>query len=299
MDDLAASHGLGTLVFNAATAADAMKQAGLDWQVVKRPAMVMFPDGSVSNIEELNAVVKLPEKRILGVVGNVYRISQNAETFSFFDPVSKFKMGSYHSAGSLYEGRLVWMIVRLIEPMFIGGTRIEKNLLMTNSHDGKRTISVSCLPMRTEDGNLLNFVIPGTMPASIYHKRSPREEDGIESLRCALEFYKLFAEYGNQLCKREFSLPEFRCFLDKVFPKKKLSDLRMNKAKEIITEMFFEEQRQTAWGALNAVCHYADEFKIVRNENEEKRLESVWMGGAADFKQICFDVLWEMVPYAS
>lgn len=71
-------HGLGTRVEEAPASADALRLAGLDWQVVQEP---IFTDlGEM--ITGYKANVRDSDRKVLGVVSDRYRIVQNQEAFS-------------------------------------------------------------------------------------------------------------------------------------------------------------------------------------------------------------------------
>lgn len=66
-------HGLGTRVAEAPTSEDALRMAGLDWQVVQEP--VCTDDGDV--IPGYRANIRDRDRRVLGVVTDRYKIIQN------------------------------------------------------------------------------------------------------------------------------------------------------------------------------------------------------------------------------
>lgn len=101
-------HGLGTRVEEAPASADALRLAGLDWQVIQEP---IFTDNE-ELISGYKANVRDSDRKVLGVVSDRYKIVQNQEAFSFTDTL----LGNgvrYETAGSLQEGRKVWLLARL------------------------------------------------------------------------------------------------------------------------------------------------------------------------------------------
>ena len=72
-------HGLGTCVEEAPTSADALRLAGLDWEVKQRSIQVC----GGAKIENFKANVRSSDGAVLGVVSDRYQIVQNAEAFSF------------------------------------------------------------------------------------------------------------------------------------------------------------------------------------------------------------------------
>lgn len=70
-------HGLGTMVQEAPTSADALRLAGLDWTVEARD---MWLNGGYEPIPGYKANVRSSDNKVLGVVSDKYRIVQNADT---------------------------------------------------------------------------------------------------------------------------------------------------------------------------------------------------------------------------
>ena len=126
-------HGLGKRLENAATSAEAIKAAGLDWKVTKEP---LFLEGG-TRLEKALATVREDTGAVLGVVGKVYQPLQNKDAFKFFDAVVGIKEAMYHTAGALGDGECVWILAKLPGVVRVVGDDItEKYLLLTNRHDG-------------------------------------------------------------------------------------------------------------------------------------------------------------------
>ncbi len=68
-------HGLGTMVMEAPESKEALRLAGLDWQVVQKP--VMTDEGSL--ISGFKANVRDTDGEVLGIVTNRYKVVQNEE----------------------------------------------------------------------------------------------------------------------------------------------------------------------------------------------------------------------------
>ena len=112
-------HGLGAIVMEAPTSADALRLAGLDWDVVQEPIYTAFKEP----IEGYKANVRDCDRRILGVVSDRYKVVQNTDAFSFTDGLLG-KGVRYETAGSLQEGKKVWLLARLPREYIIAGERI-------------------------------------------------------------------------------------------------------------------------------------------------------------------------------
>ena len=147
-------HGLGVEVKAAPTSADALRLSGLDW-TVKQEAI--FTDNG-KEIAGYKANVRSTDRRVLGVVTDRYKVVQNTEAFAFTDEL----LGNgvrYETAGSLQEGRRVWLLARLPREYIISGERISPYLVFSNTHDGSGAVKVAVTPVRVVCNNTLNLAL--------------------------------------------------------------------------------------------------------------------------------------------
>lgn len=147
-------HGLGTIVLEAPASADALRLAGLDWNVVQEP--VCTEAGEL--IEGYKANIRDKDRRVLGVVSDRYKVVQNTDAFSFTDELLG-KGVRYETAGSLQEGRKVWLLARLPREYIIAGERISPYLVFSNTHDGSGSVKVAVTPVRVVCNNTLNLAL--------------------------------------------------------------------------------------------------------------------------------------------
>ena len=147
-------HGLGVKVENAPSSKEALVAAGLDWNVEQRK--VYTEDGHV--IPGYYANVRGTDNRTLGVVTKRYRIVQNHEAFAFTDGLLG-KGVRYETAGSLQEGKKVWLLARLPREYIIAGERISPYLVFSNTHDGSGSVKVAVTPVRVVCNNTLNLAL--------------------------------------------------------------------------------------------------------------------------------------------
>ena len=147
-------HGLGTIVMEAPASAGALKLAGLDWTVVQEP---VYTDNQ-ELIKGYKANVRSSDRKVLGVVSDRYKVVQNTDAFSFTDELLG-KGVRYETAGSLQEGRRVWLLARLPKEYVIAGERISPYLVFSNTHDGSGSVKVAVTPVRVVCNNTLNLAL--------------------------------------------------------------------------------------------------------------------------------------------
>ena len=147
-------HGLGTRVMEAPDSKEALALAGLDWEVIQEPIYTEKNEA----IEGYKANVRDSDRKVLGVVSERYKIVQNQEAFAFSDGL----LGEgvrYETAGSLQNGKRVWILARLPQEYIISGERITPYLVFFNSHDGTGAIKVALTPIRVVCQNTLNLAL--------------------------------------------------------------------------------------------------------------------------------------------
>ncbi len=147
-------HGLGTMVMEAPDSRSAVQLAGLDWSVSQKA--LATTDGIP--VPGFKANIRSTDNRVLGVVTDRYKIVQNEEAFSFTDAL----LGEgvrYETAGSLQDGRRVWLLAKLPQKYIISGDEFMPYLVFMNSHDGSGGIKAAMTPIRVVCMNTLNLAL--------------------------------------------------------------------------------------------------------------------------------------------
>lgn len=147
-------HGMGTIVEDAPTSEDAIRLAGLDWKVEQKP--IYLADGT--EIQGSYANVRSSDNKPLGIVGGRYSIVQNTDAFTFTDEL----LGEgvrYETAGSLKDGKVIWLLAKLPEKYEILGDKVDPYVVFTNTHDGSGAVRVAMTPVRVVCNNTLNMAM--------------------------------------------------------------------------------------------------------------------------------------------
>ena len=111
-------HGLGTQLEEAPTSADALRLAGLDWTVQRKPIQVC----GGRKVDNFFANVRSSDGAVLGVVSDRYQVVQNAEAFACTDAlIGGEGQVHYETAGSLQNGRRTWILAKLPQRYIISG----------------------------------------------------------------------------------------------------------------------------------------------------------------------------------
>jgi hypothetical protein len=118
-------HGLGQIVEQYPTSAEAIQYAGLDYLVEKRPLFTNSLDNELAGIDTgiaipkievpgFYATVRTDNNNVLGVVGKDYEVVQNVNAFEFFDAIVDGGEGIlYETAGALGKGERIFITAKL------------------------------------------------------------------------------------------------------------------------------------------------------------------------------------------
>ena len=156
-------HGLGTRLDKPATAQEAITAAKLDWQIKKLP---LFAGSKRIPVPDRFAVVRksgnlIPEPiRCWVSSATNTRPCKISEAFAFFDPIVGQDAAIYHTAGALGNGERVWIWQNFPVTFDVVGDDItEKYLLLSNSHDGKSSVTIKFTPVRVVCQNTLTLAL--------------------------------------------------------------------------------------------------------------------------------------------
>lgn len=147
-------HGLGVRVEESLTSEDALKAAGLDWKVKQQQILTI----DLKEIQGYKANVREDNNTVLGVVTDRYKVVQNDEAFAFTDSLISHGV-TYETAGSLSQGRRVWMLAKLPDSYTLADEKIDPYIVFSNSHDGTGAIKVAMTPIRVVCQNTLNLAL--------------------------------------------------------------------------------------------------------------------------------------------
>lgn len=146
-------HGLGVCVEEALNSREALEKSGLNWMVEQRP---IITDGKL--IPGYKANIRQTDGKILGVVTDRYKVVQNHEAFAFTDALLGEGV-KYETAGSLSDGKRIWILAKLPDKYIIEGEQVDPYLVFSSSHDGSGAIKVCMTPIRVVCQNTLNIAL--------------------------------------------------------------------------------------------------------------------------------------------
>jgi len=285
-------HRLGNVTEGALNSAEAIKMAGLDWTVSLR-GIATFGQGQgqdddrIIPINDTFATVRDSDESVLGVVGKRYEPIQNSQCFDFLDRVLPDFDAKYETAGSLYDGRIVWMLLNLGQDVVVGEDKIVPYLLLTNSHDGSTAIKAMTTPVRVVCANTLALAV-NNFHSSFSFRHTKNVENRIEEARNSLELsYKYvdgFGEEVEKLIDQQVTTDKFNEMIDLLMPLPELADdnaniqhySTINSQRAVMLNNFenpeFAEHKNTAWSVINAISNYEQWIAPVRGQGRDLRI---------------------------
>lgn len=321
-------HNLGQIVDQHPTSAEAIKHAGLDYEVLKSPiytrgsGIIETANGIEIGDTELEvpnyfANIRADNNTVLGVVGKDYQIVQNNEAFAFFDAI----VGGtddilYETAGALGDGERIFITAKLPDYIRVGnGDDVtEKYIFLTTSHDGSGSITAAFTPIRIVCQNTLNASLKN-MSHVVRIKHTSGAKQRLENAHKVMgiantlsnQLESVFNHWTNvkvtdnevkkliqlALCPSNETLALIKKGADD-----DLSQMFKNTVEDAFAYAMMSDTQQmettkgTLFGAYNAVTGY---FQNVRSyKSDEVKLQSIVMGGTAQLKsqkafELCTD----------
>jgi len=290
-------HGLGQIVDQSMTAEEAIKNANLDYEVIKSPIAFIPEDGTTNQIEGIYATHRTDNNNYLGLVRSRYEIVQNREAFSFFDSIVSEGEAIFETAGVLGKGERIFLLAKLPEDFLIGGEKIEKYILLTNSHDGTSSVVAGLTNIRVVCNNTLQASLKGLdNKVSIKHMVGVQNKlaEAHRVMGIASKYNLEVQEIFNRMTDVKMTEGQYRDFFTKVLAPEQVAKTEKENTEistylknmvEATTQFALthptqttQEANGTLWGAYNAISGYYNYIKSY--ENQEKKFASQFFGTA-------------------
>ena len=304
-------HGLGTVVSEAPDSAAALELASLDWTVelesVRSNHGTLIPNAFTTVRTDLETS---DDRRFLGIVGKRYNPIQNTEAFSLADALIGESGARFETAGSLKNGRVVWMLAKLPDAQTIGTSdKLENYLLLRTSHDGSESLEALLTTIRVVCNNTLTAALSKTKAANrvkVRHTKSAKVN--IDEARRILGIAKdHFEEQANRFQRMAETSVDSRfveAFSKALYPdKQNQSNTRAENARHSIRRIFSGNQTSgestgDAYGLYNALTEYLDHTASrpertskTQRQVAENRFTSILDGTIAKQRQAGFDLI--------
>jgi phage/plasmid-like protein (TIGR03299 family) len=280
-------HGLGPAVSEAKSRGEAIRLAGLDWDVALAPVSVFG-----NEVQGYRAIVRSSDASVLGIASDKYVPVQNREAFAFVDEA--LDGGRYETAGSLRNGKVVWLLAQLGEYSVLGDA-VRKFLCFTTGHSGDGDAPVRVVPTDTR------VVCANTLRMALRDVRSTWTFEHVagvhdklkmasETLRRSRDYSVALQRRAEELYKVKVSKPQLDQILEEVFGNEKDEELegspvrakRIVMLKDRLVEVYEQKPdlqnfRGTAWGLYNAFADVAAHARPTYAKDRKKAKERLFL----------------------
>ena len=288
-------HRLGTMLSQPPTSAEAMAEAGLDYEVIGSPVYTRNPQGVEIPLPDHRMNVRADDGRCLGMVSRQYRVIQNREAFNFLDALVAEGDLRYHTAGALGDGERVWMLAKLPREVRVRGTEdvTEQYLLLSNSHDGSQALRCFFTPIRVVCNNTLTAAIRGhDRGITIRHTGdiAAKVDQARQVLGLAAGWFDGFGEGADAMAGHRPGRQQLASYFERVYPDPAKGDPAKARSARMTLQGLYTGGmgadmpgvEGTTWAAFNAVSELVDHHV---GSTEARRLESAWWGEAVKVKE--------------
>jgi phage/plasmid-like protein (TIGR03299 family) len=322
-------HGLGTKVPYDLTPAQMLEAAGLDWEVGKQgiptvdlrarlevlltkkhinksdlrevmqiSASLDYKDKMLlvrkSKNPAINAAWEKAGTNVLDIVGKDWNPVQNSSAAEFFhDFVMRAKM-DMHTAGSLQDGKIVWMLARLKEHDFevVKDDKIEAFMLFSNFHMYGKPTDIRDTTVRVVCNNTFDMAMQGqtTNNVRVNHRQAFDVKKVQEMVKVNMEATKRYKEQAQFLASKTAKWTTVQDYFKQVEPATTEKKREANEASSIASMFIdaFDKQpgakmgEGTWWQAFNATTYAYDHMVGQKADSDlaarDNRLNKAWYG---------------------
>lgn len=280
-------HGLGTSVEGVLTSREALVCAGLNWKVLQEDVYTSAGElisGYKANVRDI-------DRNMLGIVSDRYKIVQNEEAFSFTDSLLGEGV-KYETAGSIANGRIVWMLAKMPDRYIVAGDAIEPYLVFSNTHDGSGAIRVAMTPIRVVCQNTLNLALNSarrTWSAKHTGNVLKRLDEARETLQLASDYMHELGKNIDQMNQKKISDQKVISMINELYPvsedMREMAKKNNEKQQEHLKAIYFDAPDlqsvgKNAYRFINAVSDMATHAEPIRKtKNYQENLFKKTMEG--------------------
>jgi phage/plasmid-like protein (TIGR03299 family) len=211
------------------------------------------------------------------VAGNQYAPVQNEEHAEFLNALVDESGAHFETAGSLRDGKEVFISMKLPDTMKVGGVDpVDTYLLAVNTHDGTKSFRVITTKVRVVCANTLAAALRGAGDGIVSIRHTAGAGGAVARARQALDltfkYDEKFQHEAEDMINRELTNAEFDKIVEGLFPlANDASDLVEKRVKEVrndLHNLFTDsptttEIRNTAWAGYQAITEWTDWFKNI------------------------------------
>jgi phage/plasmid-like protein (TIGR03299 family) len=299
-------HGLGQVVDKAMTSEEAIKLANLDYEVDK--TKVFFNCGNPECYNEIDgyfATYRKDTNQYLGMVKSRYEVVQNKDAFGFFDAIIDQGEAIFETAGVLGNGERIFVTAKLPDDFEIKGEKIEKYIILTNSHDGTSSVIAGLTNVRIVCNNTLQAALNGLEnKVSIKHTSGVQDKlkEAHRVMGIASKYSQEVQSYFNKMADFKMDEGQIRNYIEKIMtpeylqvPRDKEEENEMSTRLKNMIDSTLEftmthptqttdAAKNTLWGAYNGISGYFNFIKSFNNAEDKFRSQMFGTGNTKMLK---------------
>lgn len=308
-------HRQGTVFDGQITTAKAIELAKMGWGTVCE--QLTLPDGQGGSIKAPNAFATVRDdlprtdpRRILGVVSSRYHPIQNAEAFGMLDELCGESGARIETAGTLKNGRVVWMMAVSPTKTTVVDDFIARYLLVSSSHDGSKALTIMFTPVRVVCWNTLNWAMGGQQnKVTVRHSknRDAKLTEAKAVLGLSDEYFDAHQDTMRKMAATSIDDRFAAAYLTALFPDPEEDSGQAwstnAKKRKRCFALYHGEQsggdqtacKGTAYGLANAVGEWIDHERTTLTSRgrdaTDARMDSTMFGSGAQLRDTAFSAL--------
>lgn len=275
-------HGLGEEIPENLNAVTAFQEVGIDWGTYLAPIEATLEDGTKVAIPGMNAHIRADNRENLGLVTDGYKPFENMDLARLADSlVDEGHEVSVETCGSLYNGRRVYVLVKL--PRTIQATRddvLEQFICVSNGHGGFAKLSAYPTSVRVVCANTLRWS-ESSIASGVSFRHSGDFDSKVKQARVVLGLAgkenEMFEAQVQKLVKTQLNDKRIKAFMQRTYevcfgkidPEGDAVTVeKLIATRDKVLEKWYanlEDERQrvkgiegSAWAAYNAISQYHD-----------------------------------------
>jgi len=301
-------HGLGAVLDDYPSDIDhALELSGLTWEVEQHPLFTMGPvtdnekgmyvpaaESTLTQVDGWMANIRQDTRHVLGIVGKDYKVVPNRDAFAWLDAVLGTDV-QIETAGSLQNGRRVWVLAVIPEMVEVGGDEEMRYVYCANSHDGSMAVTAAATNVRVVCANTLGWAMRGSANRSYRFRHTgdldAKLNEARKVMQLTLDWDAAFKKLGDELAQIPMSPNAYDervvsplLGLDKIDDLGELARKNREESREMLMSIFEGlnpngdtrgNSPGTKWCAANAVAEYADWYRryTVRTDQMARSFE--------------------------
>jgi phage/plasmid-like protein (TIGR03299 family) len=305
--------GYGTGVSELKTAAEALEAGHLTWGVVKEPLTAHLLDGSDHPVRKKYTVRRDDTDSVIGIVGKNFRPVPNLEAMGLMDALALEHEAKFEAVGSIGDGERVWMLAKLPGEIRVKGLdTVEQYLLLSNAHDGSKSLVVSFLPFRARSTAVMNTSTED-ISASMSIRHTKKFDEHVKEMRRVLkikeDYFQSLGEMFDNIADIKVGKDRLLEVLDAVMPLPidGTNKGKAESAREKLMDLYNVENQvnpipNSGWSFFCAASNYADHHKSFKSRKDEDgskeqiRFLSITEGASQSLKEKVLNALLNPSP---